>query len=388
MVVYVTTQGARIVKEGKHLLVKKGNDTHHTLFLYKLKQLVLLGNVEVTHAARVQLFYHEVDVVFLRRDGRYLGRYSSREAKNLFVRMRQYELEANAAFTLDFARRVVAGKLANMAVVLRRIRRSRNVSAPGREADRIQELIDKLPWVDDLDVLRGYEGRGSAFYFKGLQHGFVKETGFRKRVRRPPTDPVNAVLSLLYTFLMNRVYGAVRLAGLDPYPGFLHALDYGRHSLVLDLMEEFRTIIADTLVLSLFNLRILKNDDFILQAADDAAAEEDDRAPGPELMDVTRDPIGRISLEDDGDVTFDLPEQDMETRSGGGGTATGKLPVRLKPDAFKRVLESFEKKLTTEFHHPLAERKMSYRDAVVFQAAHFRKVVLGEAAAYHPLLLK
>jgi len=136
MVVYINTQGARLVKEGRHLLVKKGEATYHTLFTYKLKQIVIFGNV---------------------------------------------------------------------------------------------------------DSVRGYEGRASALYFEAFASGFIEKQNFTRRIRRPPTDPVNSILSLLYTFLMNRVYAAVRVAGLDPYPGFLHSIDYGRYSLVLDLMEELRT---------------------------------------------------------------------------------------------------------------------------------------------------
>lgn len=386
MVVYVHTQGARIVKEGKHLLVKKGNDIHHTLFLYKLSQLVLLGNIEISHAARVQLFRNEVDTVFLTKNGRYLGRFTGREAKNVFLRRNQFALAEDEAFGLDFAIRVVVGKLTNMATLLHRIRRSRNAAPAGREAARIQDLMDKLADVKGLDSLRGYEGRGSAYYFSGLGFGFVMDLGFRKRVRRPPTDPVNSVLSLLYTFLMNRVYSAVKLVGLDPYVGYLHTLDYGRHSLVLDLMEEFRTIVADSLALSLFNLRILKQDDFIRDDASDN--DEDDVLHSKVLRDVTKDPMGLFSSESPENEQFDLPEQHMEKQVGQENTRNGKMPVRLKPPAFKRVIEAFEKKLTTEFFHPLADRKMSYRDAIHFQAMHYRQIVEGETSIYRPLLLK
>jgi CRISPR-associated protein Cas1 len=209
--------------------------------------------------------------------------------------------------------------------------------------------------------------------------------GFSKRVRRPPTDPVNSVLSLIYTFLMNRVYSAVRVAGLDPYPGFLHSVDYGRYSLVLDLMEEFRTIIADTLTLSLFNLKILQKEDFHIEVPVEATTKQPEPGDPP---DITTDPIGLISLNDADSECFDLPEQRMETEPAPNARITGKYPVKLSPEAFKRVIDAFEKKLSTTFYYPTAARKLSYGDAIIFQAGRFRKVIEGEIEVYEPLLLK
>ncbi len=105
-----------------------------------------------------------------------------------------------------------------MATLLMRIKRSRNRQEAGHKARQIQNLMPQLVNSKSIDSARGYEGRASALYFEGFRYGFVENMGFFKRVRRPPTDPVNSVLSLLYTFLMNRVYAAVRIAGLDPYP--------------------------------------------------------------------------------------------------------------------------------------------------------------------------
>lgn len=385
MIVYVKTQGARIVKEGRHLLVKKGDGIYNTLFTYKLDQLLLFGNIEITHNALCQLMRNNIDTVFLTRYGRYLGRLAAPESKNVFLHKAQYILLDAPEFGLALARDIVAGKLANMATLLMRIKRSRNIPEAGIMAREIQDLMPKLAGADSVDSVRGYEGRGSAIYFKGFRNGFVEDMGFRKRVRRPPTDPVNSVLSLLYTFLMNRVYSAVRIAGLDPYPGFLHSADYGRYSLVLDLMEEFRTIIADTLTLSLFNLKILQPEDFHIEVPVEATSTQPEPGDSP---DITMDPIGLISLNDGDSDCFDLPEQRMEAVSVTAEQVTGKYPVKLSPEAFKRVIDAFEKKLTTTFHYPPAARQLTYGDAIIFQAGRFRKVIEGEVDVYQPLLLK
>ena len=284
MIAYIKTQGARIVKEGRHLRVRKGDGIYNTLFTYKLDQLLLFGNIEITHSAMIQLMRNNIDTVFLTKNGRYLGRLSSPESKNVFLHKKQYNMLDDNDFGLRMTKAIVAGKLANMATLLMRIKRSRKVMEAGQNASKIQELMPKLSAADSIDSARGYEGRGSALFFEGFRFGFVEDTGFRKRVRRPPTDPVNSVLSLVYTFLMNRVYSAVRVAGLDPYPGFLHTIDYGRYSLVLDLMEEFRTIIADTLTLSLFNLKILQTNDFEREEPVNLSEKESGDTPVPDRI--------------------------------------------------------------------------------------------------------
>lgn len=385
MIVYVNTQGARLVKEGRHLLVKKGEATYHTLFTYKLKQIVLFGNIEITHRALAQIMRNEIDTVFLTQNGRYLGRIASPESRNVFLRKRQYTLLDDDVFTLRMARAIVEGKMSNMATLLMRMRRSRDAEIAGRKARQIQDLIPLLEKASAVDSIRGYEGRASALYFEAFGAGFIEKQGFSRRVRRPPTDPVNSILSLLYTFLMNRVYSAVRVAALDPYPGFLHSIDYGRYSLVLDLMEEFRTIIADTLALSLFNLKILQKDDFYEEKPDEQH-EDTVCAVRENMTDVSKDPIGWISGNAAEADIFDIPEQRMDESS--ASRPAGKYPVKLQPDAFNRVIDAFEKKLTTEFYYPQAGRTLTYADAIIYQSGHCRKVIEGEAQVYQPVLLK
>ncbi len=262
MVVYVTTQGAKIVKEGRHLLVKKDGATHHTLFTYKLQQLIICGRVELTASALAFLLREEIDTVFLRFDGRYLGRLSSSESKNIFLRKKQFLLLDDQEFCLRVSRQLLRGKFLNMITVLQRIGRTRKNRAVEPCIQQVRHSLDNLSAAASIDVLMGYEGSAASAYFSGFRLGLDHDFGFTRRVRRPPTDPVNSVLSLLYTMLINRVYAAIRIAGLDPYPGVLHRSDYGRQALPLDLVEEFRAILADTLTLSLFNLRSLQEGDF------------------------------------------------------------------------------------------------------------------------------
>jgi CRISPR-associated protein Cas1 len=384
MIAYVQTQGSRIVKEGRHLLVKKEGDTYNTLFVYKLEQLVLLGNVQLTPPALSMLFQENVDTVFLRRDGRYLGRLELPEPKNIFLRLRQYERAKDDEFRLRVARSIVSGKLANMATLLARLGRRKQGKETKKAGREVRNLALKAGEAESLDQLLGYEGAASGSYYPHLGAGLQDDWGFTKRVRRPPTDPVNSVLSLLYTFLTNRTYAAVRQTGLDPYPGALHSLDYGRHSLPLDLVEEFRTPVADTLMLSLFNQGVLKREDFhyLRPEGEDGEAENTSEEA---IERACSDPIGQVAMPEDSDF-FDLPEQkqaEPEDRS-----CDGKLPVRLTPEALRRVVRAFEKKMGTEFHHPVAERRLTYSETLVYQAGLYRQVVQGDAATYSPFVLK
>ncbi len=368
MRVYVTTQGSSIIKEGSHLLVRCGKEIQRTIFLNKLSQLILCGNVSLTPHARNTLFRHGIDTVFLTRNGRYLGRFNQPEPKNIELRKRQFELAKDPEFTLRMARSIVAGKLTNQAAVLMRLHRKRPEGGLAGQAGALRDIIGQLDGCSGIDELRGYEGQGSALYFEVFNQGFDSEQDFGKRIRRPPTDPVNAMLSLLYTFLYNQVYSAIRQAHLDPYLGNLHAMDYGRYSLALDLMEEFRPILVDTLVFALFNLGVLKREeDFIFH---EESAEEEKKDEEKE------------ETEEEG-----APE-DREDESGGEPEKPAQPPVLLKPESLKKVIAQFERKMATLFTYEPEDLKISYSEALVRQARLYRLCVEGSANAYTPLVLR
>ena len=387
MIVYVTTQGAKILKEGRHLLIKKDGATHQTLFTYKLQQLIICGRVELTQPALAFLLREQIDTVFLRFDGRYLGRLSSAESKNMFLRKKQFSLLDDQSFCLRVARQLLRGKFLNMITILQRIGRTRKNRAVAPCIQQIRNSLHNLSAAASIGVLMGYEGSATAAYFSGFRMGLDHDFGFVRRIRRPPTDPVNSVLSLLYTMLINRVYAAIRIAGLDPYPGVLHSSDYGRQALPLDLVEEFRAILADTLTLSLFNLRTLQPADFEkIEPEPVRQPEAETDTPESNLTAVLNDPLGRMNS-CDAESIFDIPSQQtlnpVEAESNGN-----KLSIKLTPTAFRQVLTAFERKLAKEFFHPLAERRISYAEALVFQARQYRRVVEGEITEYQPLLLK
>ena len=386
MIIYLTEQGSELTKEGHHLVVRKG-EYSHTIFTHKVSQIVAIGNIKISHEALVQIFSVGVDMVFLAQNGKYIGRLACEEPKNIFLRRKQFLLSDNGEFSLKIAKSIVIGKLTNLITVLMRIQRTKNAPQAKDKANQIRMLLKNVEDATSVDSVRGYEGRGSQLYFSALKYGLKNDYGFTKRVRRPPTDPVNSLLSLLYTFLMNKVYIAIRLASLEPYIGTLHTLDYGRYSLVFDLMEEFRPIIADTLMLSLFNLEILKDSSFekeITTPLEEAKEEGNE----DEISKAINDPIGLMRPYTLDDNFTPLPEQRVSEELEDNVNSTGKYPVKLKPDAIKKVIEAFEKKISTKFYHPLAGKDLTYEDAINFQARYYRRVIEGEVGEYVPLLLR
>ncbi|MBQ9406140.1 MAG: CRISPR-associated endonuclease Cas1 [Desulfovibrio sp.] len=383
MIAYIREQGAKISKEGRRLIVVTP-DMKRTLFVDQLEQLLLFGNVQLTPPALLFLLREDVDTVFLRTDGRYMGRLSTKEQANVFLRKRQFSLLDDKDFCLSVSRRIVQAKLANQATVLARIKRARNAPQAGLAATALRDLACKADSVHDLDALRGLEGSGAAQYFKYLSLAFTEDWGFTRRVRRPPTDPVNSVLSLLYTLLINRCYAAVRIAGLDPYPGVFHLPAYGRHSLPLDMVEEFRPMLADTLTISLFNMHVLRRVDFISPPPETPNDEtpSDDAA----LEAALRDPVGAMTSNAATPDISAIAGEQMESTP--ATHEPDKAPVILRKDAFKKVLTAFAKKMETEFFHPTAERHMTFDDALIFQARQYRRLVEGEIMDYAPLMLR
>ncbi len=383
MIVYIKHQGAWVSRKAQTLVVQK-DDFKQIVFTHRLKQLIIMGNITLSNPALSLLCKEQIDTIFLTKNGGYKGRLETEESKNVFLAKRQFDSLHDADFGLRLARAVVAGKLSNMATLLGRLKR-RNKQLDGKLFEQrvqgIRRLLEKTSQAPAIEILRGCEGQGTKLFFEGFRFAFRDEWNFKKRIRRPPTDPVNSVLSLLYTILLNRVYAAVRVAGLNPMVGYLHTLEYGRHSLALDLVEEFRSIIAETCTLSLFNLKILRSADFFYEEPVLPEAEAQTRAH------VTDDSIGYI-YENPDEGLFEMPEQRIEENNLPEHEPSEKRPCRLTSDAFKRVLEGFEEKINTEFTHPLTGTKITYAEALIVQARHFRSVLEGEQKTYQPLQMK
>ncbi len=384
--VYITTPGAKIYKDGGTLKVKKDGAIYHTIFPFRTEQIVVFGGVEITWRAMLTLLKHRITTVFLNKNGHYNGRLVSPYDHNVLLRRMQYRMLEDHDKCLRFCRSIAASKIYNQFIVLQRISRFRKIHLK-RELEELRDLIKKAESASEIQSLRGYEGAAARVYFSVFDKGFIVPQGFKKRIRRPPTDPVNALLSFLYTILFNRVDSAAEREGLDPYVGIFHTIQYGRRSLSLDLMEEFRPMIVDTLVFSLFNMNITNAQDFRKVTKDDSDFDEC-LPPENGHPDVLNDKMGRFSINPGFTDTLDAMDGVATTSLDNDGHEEQEhwvRPVLLKPDALRKVLQQFERKLESSFNHPIEDRQMTYRDAITAQVKSFSKFLRGELEDYYPL---
>ena len=357
---YVTEPGARIEKEYRHLLVTVEDETRLRVPLADVSHVVLVGQgVGVTTPALHALLAADVGLSLVNRAGKLLGRLNPPSGLNLELRRRQYGRAADPAFCLAFARQIVIGKLQNYRTLAQRWQRKRpggpvppgvpapptapiqpvaaapsSAAAPATALARLAAAVEEAGRAPDLATLRGVEGAGSKAYFAAVRSVLRSDFVFEKRTRRPPRDPTNALLSLGYTLLGEAMAAALEVVGLDPYEGFYHADKYGRPALALDLLEEFRGPVADSVALTLINKRMLDVEDF----------EE--------------------------------------------ATEDGETGIYLSRRGLAVYLREFSERLQATVTHPLAGRPLSYQKCLEVQARQAAKVVLGEADVYRPLRVR
>jgi CRISPR-associated protein Cas1 len=275
-VLYVTDQAAEVGLAGNRLIVHKGPTRLGEMRLDDCAQVVVMGHVQVSTQALRAALARGIEFLFLTRGGRFLGRLSNGLAGHVELRMAQFRRFGDPAIALNLARGYVRGKIENQRRLLLRYQRDRQDDRIATALVRLRRAQESLPGAGNPDMLRGIEGAASREYFAGLGRLF-KAPGivFRERLRRPPPDPVNILLSFGYTLLAGALHGMAEQVGLDPYLGVLHAPERGRPSLVLDLMEEFRPVLVDAAVLRVFNTRTITLKDFVWPTDDQGAELED-----------------------------------------------------------------------------------------------------------------
>src|SRR3972149_6090766 len=256
---YVREQGAVVRKQDERLVVTKDRAIVAEIPMHQLDQLVVMGNIQLTTPAVGIRLQWEVDVVFMTIHGRVRGRLMANESKFAELRLKQLQMMTNEQANLAVAKPIVAAKLANQRALLQRESRAAAVEAAARG---IAEMITRALKAENADSLRGFEGKAGAWYWPAFKTLLKRDLGFAGRNYYPPKDPVNALLSFGYALLQRDQMAAVQLVGLDPYLGFFHTVQYGRPSLALDLMEEFRPLLVDPMVLDLIDRAGMGAQDF------------------------------------------------------------------------------------------------------------------------------
>jgi CRISPR-associated protein Cas1 len=259
-VLYVKEQGAVVQRDVEQIrVVRKADKPRKQALLsassvHELEQVVLFGNVQLTTQAAALLLQNDIDVVFLSQYGSYRGRLSKDGSKFARLRHAQLALTGDESRAITVAYSIVEAKLANQRNLMQRLRENSPTALAGRldaAADGIDRMRRECRRATTLDALRGFEGKAGAYYFGALKTVLDPKWGFDGRAYYPPPDPFNALLSFGYSLLLKDVTTTIQLVGLDPYLGCFHALEYGRPSLTLDLMEEFRPLVVDEPMLAL-----------------------------------------------------------------------------------------------------------------------------------------
>jgi CRISP-associated protein Cas1 len=322
--VYVQSQGASVRLEGERIIIQTKGENAREARLSNTSHVSLYGSVNMTMPALRTLMERGIPVLFFSYGGWFAGQALGHDSKNVELRLAQYAATQSRERCLNLSRGFVSSKILNCRTLLRR-----NHSAPDPVAlSELKQLARKARHAEAIESLLGIEGTAARRYFgefAGMLTGEGKDQfDLDGRNRRPPRDPVNALLSFCYSLLSKELVLALRSVGLDPMLGLYHQPHFGRPSLALDLMEEFRPVIADSVVIGVLNNRVVQADDFA-------------RAAGA---------------------------------------------VSLTQPARKRVILAFERRMDQLVTHPVFDYRISYRRILEVQARLLSRVLLGELPRY------
>ena len=265
---YLNSQGVRVGKSGAVLQIREEKTLLQEARLGEICQVNLMGNVQISTQAVQALCEAEIPICYFSMGGWFYGITTGLNQKNVFLRRSQYRLAEQEYFSRSLARRLVAGKIRNQRTLLQR----NHVEPDRRTLTALKEMAERAEQAESLETLLGFEGTAARLYFGDFE-GMIKpdeERGpadfrfdFEGRNRRPPRDPVNALLSLGYSLLAKDLTVACYAVGFDPYIGYYHQPRFGRPALALDLMEAFRPLIVDSAVLTAINTGMVTERDFV-----------------------------------------------------------------------------------------------------------------------------
>nr|BAV59407.1 CRISPR-associated protein cas1 [Candidatus Endomicrobium sp. MdDo-005] len=267
---YVSSQGTYISKERENIVVNLQNKEMFRGPVHLINSIVCFGNVTCSPFLLGLCCENNVSVSYFTEYGRFLARVQSPVSGNVLLRKQHYKYSEDGKFCLETSKSILLGKLNNSRTVINRALRdhSDKISNSGKlvqVSSGLRKTIDNVLTAENIDVLRGLEGDAASSYFSVFNELILnhkKEFFITERNRRPPKDRVNCLLSFIYTLLAHDVSSALEGVGLDPQVGFFHKDRPGRPSLALDMMEEFRSVIADRLVLTLINLSQISAEGF------------------------------------------------------------------------------------------------------------------------------
>lgn len=325
--IYLIEQGTTLAKDHQRFIIKSYENERIEVQIREVERIVVFGNIHLTTPVINSCLENNIVILFANQSGQYKGHLWSEEAVNLNFELAQINRWSDTLFQINVSRAIILGKLFNSKQILLRLNRKRKVAEVAQAIAGISMDIKTLRTVDDIDTVRGYEGIGAARYFPAFGK-LITNTAFAfcQRLRQPPSDPVNSLLSFGYTILFNNVLSLIIAEGLAPYFGNLHYGERKKPYLAFDLMEEFRSPIVDSFVLKVINNSMFRLDDF---------------------------------------------ESSLE-----GG-------VYLTASARRTFLKHFEQRMNEEVSHPDVQHSATYRQAIQLQIRRYKRSLISEVA-YEP----
>jgi len=327
---YITEQNSVLRKTGNRLIVQKEDEILLDVQCNKIEAVLIFGNVQFTTQAVHELFEHGIEMAILSRNGRLIGQLTSPATKNIFLRIEQFKKYGDENFKLKLSQIFIAAKIKNGLNLVRRFSYNHPEIDLAYEIKGLKQCLGKVDETETGESLFGIEGSAAKLYYRAYGKMILSNFIFTGRKKRPPPDPVNAMLSLSYTMVFNEIASLLDGLGFDPYLGYLHKADYGRASLAADLVEEFRAPIADRFVLNSINGRTFNKEDFKINPK-------------------------------------------------GGG-------VSFRRDALKRYFSAYEKFLNNEFEHPDYQTRTTLRKCIRRQAEKLAATIQNKQA-YMPFEL-
>lgn len=335
---YVTSPEGYLALDGETVLVRREDEVIGRVPLHNLENIVSFGYRGASPALMFACAEKGIGLCFLSNHGRFLARIQGSVQGNVLLRTTQYRIAGTEDEALELSKMFLVGKVYNGRWMLEHYCRDHAMridqQAVGNVIARMKDTLKQIPQATSSEELRGLEGNAAKAYFSAFPHLILRnkeDFPFAGRNRRPPLDPVNAMLSFAYTLLGNEIASALETVGLDPAVGFMHALRPGRASLALDMLEELRAPLADRFVLSQINL---------------------------------------------GSVT----RKEFETKENGA--------VQLKEDARRTFLTAWQKRKQETLVHPYLKEKIPWGLVPYTQAMLLARYLRGDLDGYPPFLWK
>lgn len=259
---YITESGTYLRKKGGHVVIGRNNEVLLEVPIERIEDITLIDSVHVSSALLTEFLERNIPMSWMSGMGKFYGSLISNTSVDVLKHQKQFELLDKEDFYFRLGQKITFAKIHNQLTILRRY--NRNINSPRVETNmsNILAVRKNVFKTSDYRELMGYEGIISRIYFDALGDVVSDPFKFEKRTKRPPRDPVNSMLSLGYSMLFNEILTSVISVGLHPYVGFLHRLAKGHPALVSDLMEEWRAVLIDSLVLAIIKRNMIGYDMF------------------------------------------------------------------------------------------------------------------------------